>query len=270
MKPFICFVHIEKAGGITLHNLLHRCFPGYISPNPEIKFGEFFSQRDLKRLQRVLPYRLQGIGGHRMAAFNDYESVLDRPVFYFTFMRDPVKRYMSHINWQTTIMGMEWDMETFNKDPEKLDYHAYRIAGERNLEKASQLIREKFNFVGLLERYDESLLIMRQRMGLPDLDIRYEQANIMGKSHRKFSYSEQSDAVKAQIQQNNAIDLELYRITKEELWPKYLEEYDGDLEADLRAFRASNEGFQFPRLPYIKRKGTNFLMKRVIQPIISR
>lgn len=271
MKPFVCFVHIEKAGGVTLHKLLHRCFPGYISPNPDMRFGEFMTKEDLRMIQRLLPYRLQGIGGHRMAAFQGYEEVVKRPVFYFTFMRNPVKRYMSHINWQTSIMNMDWDMETFNRDPEKFNYHAYRIAGpERDPEKAKAMIREKFNFVGLLERYDESLLILRQRLGLPNLDIRYEQANIMTKGQRVFNYADQPEAVKEKIHANNALDQELYEIVREELWPRYLAEYQGDLEADLAAFRKANETFDFPLMYQLKRKATNYSMRLLVQPLVKR
>lgn len=268
MQPFLCFVHIEKAGGITLHNLFHRCFPGYISPHPDIRFGEFFSPEDLRWMQRLAPYRIAGIGGHRMAAFMPYEEALRRPVFYCTFMRDPIRRYMSHINWQTSLMGMNWTMETFTADPEKADYHAYRIAGVRDLDKARDLLANRFNFVGLVERYDESLLLLRQRMGLPDLDIRHEMTNTMGAEQNRFRFEDQPAGMQARIRDHNRIDLELYRFVKEELFPGYVAEYPGDLERDAALLREQNKGYRYPTLPYLKRKATNLLTGRLVQPLI--
>lgn len=269
MQPFICFVHIEKAGGITLHNVLHQALPGYLTPHPHPRFGEFFSPDDLRFLKRFFPLPVQGLGGHRMASFMGYESVLSQPVFYFTFLRDPIKRYMSHINWQISMMGMNWTMESFLDDPEKENYHAYRIAGVRDREKALAEIR-KFHFVGLLEHYDESLVILRQRMGIPNLDFRYQKANTMTSTSRVYQFSEQSPAIQERIRQANAIDLELYALAKEELYPRYRAEYVGDLERDVAAFQASKANFQHSTMHQLKRKGSTYLLRKIVQPTMRR
>jgi len=269
MQPFVCFVHIEKAGGITLHNVLHQALPGYLTPHPHPGFGEFFSKDDLQFVNRYLPFKVQGLGGHRMASFMDYESVLRQPIFYFTFLRDPIKRYMSHINWQISMMDMGWTMESFLADPEKENYHAYRIAGARNREKALAEIR-RFQFVGLLEHYDESLVILRQRLGIPNLDFRYQKANTMAQKSRVYQFSEQPAAIQERIRQANSIDLELYELTREELYPRYRAEYQGDLERDVATFKASKANYQHKRIHQIKRKGSTFFLRKVVQPMMRR
>lgn len=270
-SPFLSFVHIEKAGGITLHNLWHKCFPGYLSPHPHPRFGWHLTARDLQRLQRWTPYRIQGIGGHRISANQGYEQVLRRPVFYLTFVRDPLKRYFSHINWQVAMMQMDWTMETFTADPEKDNYQAYRIAGDRyDWEKARYILSERFHFVGLLERFDESLLLLRQRMGLPELDIRYERSNVTKEENVAFRYEDQPASMQQLIRRRNEVDLRIYDYVREELFPRYIREYPGDLQRDLAMFRAQNEGYRFPRWSWVKRKATNVWLGRVVQPLIAR
>src|SRR4051812_4528507 len=109
--PFLVFIHIEKCGGITLHNLLHANFKGYISPHPG--FQEHLSKEELKWLKRLYPGKVTGIGGHRAGAFQHYEDVIKQPLFYFTFLRDPIKRYLSHLNWQKMIMSKDWTFDSF-------------------------------------------------------------------------------------------------------------------------------------------------------------
>ncbi len=167
------------------------------------------------------------------------------------------------------MMGMGWTMESFLEDPEKENYHAYRIAGERSREKALAEIR-RFQFVGLLEHYDESLVILRQRLGIPNLDFRYQKANTMAQKSRIYQFSEQPSAIQERIRQANAIDLELYELTREELYPRYRAEYQGDLERDVAAFKASKANYQHKRIHQIKRKGSTFFLRKVVQPTMRR
>ncbi len=265
--PFLCFVHIEKAGGITLHALLHRLFWGYVSPSPA--FGEHFTARDLKRLHRFWPFALSGIGGHRMGAWQDYESAVGRPVFCFTFLRDPLQRYLSHLNWQLHVKKRFDRPEDFIHSGYFDDFQTYRIAGERNFAKARRLLRERFAFVGLLEDYDRSLLLWRAALGRPDLDLRYQRENVKDYGSSGFVFEDLPERLRRKVLEKNARDMDLYRWVCEELYPAQERAYEGDLEKDLAAFRQMNAGYRSPLLFSLKRRLSNALLARVFQPLLS-
>lgn len=264
--PFLCFIHIEKAGGITLHNLFHRQYFGYVSPHAHKRFGNPWTAGHVALLQQLLPFKMTGIGGHRMRAFLDYESVVQKPVFYFTMMRDPIARYLSHLNWQKNLMNMGWTIESFTEEPYNDNWQAYRIAGERNLDKAKDIMTKKFGLIGMVEKYDETMLLLKAAMGDPDADFRYEEANIKHYNGQAYRFDQLSAAMQEKVIANNAIDIELYRFLKEELYPQYISRYAGDIRADLAAYQSANREYHYPAWALLKRKASNVLLTKVIQP----
>lgn len=83
--------------------------PYYYWSNEE---GNCFSQKELDLLLKLSPFTT-GIGGHTTRTYLDYQKVVKNPVFYFTFLRNPVDRYMSHLNYQIHSMNIQWDIEEF-------------------------------------------------------------------------------------------------------------------------------------------------------------
>jgi hypothetical protein len=79
----ICFIHIEKTAGTTLHRVLTNNFPHYV----HLKSWHFwsncedndFSRRECQHLKQVLPW-VRVIGGHGVRSYLCYESVLREPV----------------------------------------------------------------------------------------------------------------------------------------------------------------------------------------------
>lgn len=268
-KKLFCFIHIEKSGGITLHNLLHSCFPGYISPSSSPTFGEKFTAVELDLLIRLIPWKIPGIGGHKMGAFLGYEQVLGGKVQYFSFLRAPLKRYLSHYNWQRYVEKRKLTIEKFAKDPRFHNFQTYRIAGERNLDKALTLINSSFMLVGLIERYDESLLLLGQHLNLPMQALRYERSNVKDYGIDAIRWESLSAELQELILENNRLDIDLYRIVKDEIFPTYLAQYNGDMAADLEAFRNINKDYRFPITSLLKRKSSNYFLKGIVQPLIQ-
>ncbi len=257
-------MHIEKAGGITLHALLHKLFLGYISPSPA--FGEHFTADDLAGIKRLWPFPLSGLGGHRMGAWLGYEEVVQKPLFYFTFMRDPLKRYLSHLNWQMHIKKNFSHPEDFVSENYFDDFQCYRIAGERDEKKARKMLEERFAFTGLLEKYDRSLLLWRHALGMPQLDVRYQRENVKDYGSRTIRREDLTDRLWKKIERKNARDLALYEWVCEDLFPRQERAYGANLEKDLAAFRQMNAGYTFPLYSRWKRKASNGLLGRLVQP----
>lgn len=266
-RPFLCFVHIEKAGGITLHALLHKLFWAYVSPSPA--FGEHFSAKDLKNLKRFFP-ALRGIGGHRLGVWQNYESVIGKPLFYFTFLRNPVQRYLSHLNWQLHVKKKIEKPEDFISSSYFDDFQTYRIAGERSFFKARQLIQNRFSFVGLLEKYDRSLLLWRAALGQPDLDLRYQRENVKNYGSATIRFEDLPERLQRKVLKKNARDMDLYQWVCEVVYPAQETVYAGNLDEEVEAFRQINAGYRYSLIYPLKRRLSNAFVARVLQPLMSR
>ena len=265
-KPFLCFVHIEKAGGMTMHQMFHHAMPGYLSPHPG--FGEHLSAPQLKRLMKRWPFPVRGVGGHRMGAFLNYESIIDRPIFYVSFLRDPIRRYMSSINWKKYILKQDWTVDSYVEEPYYHNFQCFRIAGERSFEKAREIILSKYNMVGLMEEFDRSLLLMRDAWPGKKPDLRYVRDNIRHYGEKEIKWEDLSPSQQEQYTEANAEDTRLYEFVKTELWPRYLNRYQGDLDQDLDIFKQALKKYRPPKWLYFKQKGTNFLLGKVWQPLL--
>jgi len=268
LSKFICFVHIEKAGGITLHNILYTLLNCYLTPNPN--FGEQFTKQDLIKLFKVWPIKITGIGGHRLGAFLGYEGALNKEVFYLTFLREPIRRYMSHLNWQKNVMSIDWTAESFANDIYFNNFQCYRISGKRTFLDAKKIISQKYGFVGLLERYDQSLIILEKILGLRQFSLQYSKANQKEYGFRSIKYDELTPDIQTKIVHNNQEDIKLYRYVLDELYPRYEHSYGATLPSDLNKFLILNKTFRLPIHIVLKRKFTNFLLSRIVQPYLIK
>ena len=119
----------------------------------------------------MYPVKITGVGGHRLLATN---YSLDGNPFIFSFLRSPNSRFISHLNWQITKMRRNWTVETFAQNQYFNNYQCMRICGTRDASAAIDVINNVFSFVGLLEHYDESLVLMKFLLGDDSFDNRYE------------------------------------------------------------------------------------------------
>ena len=259
-KDFICFVHIEKCGGITLHNLFHKNFLFYVSPDPS--YGEYFSVGQLKIINKLFGRNFKGIGGHMVGSFLGYEKVLGNNVFYTSFVREPLSRYISHLNWQKFIMKKKWTIDSFLASEEFNNYQCYRLSGERKFEAAREQILNNFSFIGLMENYDESLLILEKMHG--GLHPVYEKSNEKKYEKGKIELSDFSEHQIEQLRKNNEEDLKLYHFLKEDYYPSIREKYQIS-DNELQKFKDQQRQFRFSSFTLFKRKISNFLVSKLVQ-----
>ncbi|MGH6835830.1 MAG: hypothetical protein ACREC9_09855 [Methylocella sp.] len=92
--PLIVFVHVHKTGGSTVNNVLSSCShrgQPYCNLIPGPKLLD--SARPCDWLSGHLPREI----------FAAYLISLDRPIEYFTTIREPITQILSHLNWQFEI-----------------------------------------------------------------------------------------------------------------------------------------------------------------------
>lgn len=100
---------------------------------------------------------------------------------------------------------------------------------EKTLQKAKDILDKRFGVVGLVKRFDESLLLMKERYGWED--IAYRKRNVTSDRPRKEDLLEHTIQ---EIEERNQLDIELYEYGQNRLSRK-LERTD--LNRKLRSLR---------------------------------
>lgn len=177
-NPFWLFMHIPKAGGTTLRSIVDAQF------GPE-KVLTYYNQNSRQLLDN-LPYVLRderrsyaALIGH--FSFGVHEG-LHRPGRYVTILREPVARgvaaYFENVktyperfakpdgSLMTLSEVLEEQREHFSNQQVKMIAGTIESApaDEGTLEVAERNLRDRFDVVGILERFDESVLLMSKRL----------------------------------------------------------------------------------------------------------
>lgn len=254
--PFIVFIHIERSGGTTFNkSMLSNSIGVMAAQNKKIidlvadrkrkeNIVVDFTVTDLQQLLFMYPF-IRMIGGHHTRVYEDYGKTLNRDCFFFTFVRNPIDRYLSHFNYQRIAMGIDWSIQEFVNNSRFNNWQTYRIAGEKNFMKALDYVNNRFDFIGITEKYDESLLILKQLIGKNSFNIHYKKENsIISKSNRNeykiIKYDELNADLQNKIKENNKYDIELYDHILNNIYSKYVSNYAGDLAKDLLYFNEAN------------------------------
>ncbi len=248
------FVHIEKTAGTTLNSVLRKSFgaghcdmrlPISKRPFDGVEARQHVSAADLRRV-RWLYRRLCGIAGHNVKPYADLHEACPE-IRFFTFLRDPVARTRSH--FLNRGQGHQRpDFDRWIAQPWMHNWQTRMIAGESNLQHAMDQIGSRVKFVGLTERFDESLLMFGQWLALPGFSPQYQSRNKFGHQRLPRAAAQagvdtsylKSPEVTSIIQEANTLDQALYDWIHREIFPAQMAAYRGDLAADVAALRATN------------------------------
>jgi hypothetical protein len=198
---------------------------------------------------------LRAVAGHFWYGAHRF---VPRPSFYLTFLRDPVDRVVSlyhHILREedellhSDIVGRGATLEEFVADfgcREVDNDQTRRIAGleppfgevdDRVFERARRLLRDRFAFVGVTERFDESLIALKRRLGWEH--VRY--LPVLVNPNRPPRASLSSDAIAA-IKRYNAYDIALHEYANR-LLEETIATSGRGYGQELAAFRARNDEY---------------------------
>jgi hypothetical protein len=243
----LVFVHINKTAGRTMRYILRSSY-GARHCEVEPWHAPFedppFSTEDLRRVRRIYP-KLESIAGHRVAGHVD----LDEPETefrYFTFLRDPLKTTASRFQYQVDYrkkQGLEFE-EWIQRDWTR-DGQTKRIAGVDDVGEAIRVIERKEIFVGVVERFDESL-VMLKALRASDLNISYRRVNV-AKRNTLAARLLADEHTRQMLTDANQHDLELYRYVTRELYAGLQSEYGDSLDGVVAEFQRSR-GEEFNRL----------------------
>jgi hypothetical protein len=291
--PLFVFVHIPKTAGTTVTGILKMNEPGARTRAAGNVFKGGGGVKRGVRFERLRDEKgtleLDGVNvltGHFPLGMRDYLP-RDRDVRCFTFLRDPADRMLSHyfqlrsIEERDRAKGRERSKrEDFGLAPLPLDptlddmveggyihdnLHTRMLSGDPEpfgevtdemLERAKQNLREELVFFGLTERFDESLVLAKRRLGFET--VLYRAPGTSASAGRVNATRPRGDEIPDGLlrsaERRNRYDIELYGYAKE-LFDDAPELEELEFQVELAALRAAKPDGEIDQEPPVGFRG---------------
>ncbi len=210
----IVFLHIPKTAGSTFQFILENTF-GISACHSNHTKRPIFRQDDFEFARKFFP-RMKSLAGHNLLD----PLALNLPgAFHMTFLREPIARVFSH--YQDTILtgSQTWTFEEFMRQSDFAEnLHVRFMAGERNLDKAKKYL-ERCSFVGLTEKFDLSLHLLKKLSPLP-LNLNYKRRRTAATNTIRQPVASDPRWIEL-ARKHNELDLALYEFAVKEIFPKF-------------------------------------------------
>jgi hypothetical protein len=274
----LVFIHINKTAGSTVRYILRSSYGARhcdVEPWREEWDETPFSTSDLRRLRKIYP-NLASIAGHRVTGYADLHENGTEFTF-FTFLRDPLKlcasRFQYHVNHRKKkgLVFEEWIQRDWLRNAQ-----TKRIAGTTSADDAIRIIQAKGMFVGLTERFDESMVLLKA-LRANDLNIGYRPVNVARNDDLARELLAKSSTRNALVEANQA-DLELYEYVQKELYPRFVRDFGPGLSdavdehrrearqrfdrRNVALYRLKRHGLYKPLLRLYRWRGTGKVLGR--------
>jgi hypothetical protein len=204
-----------KTAGQTICDILRQSFPG---SHCDLQSPSVASANELRLTRRFYP-GLKSLTGHYVRPYGDLDT-WPGPIRYFTFLRDPIQRCASHYQFMVSrnnfrVSFVDWIRKNGG------DHQTRYFTSQRNADAAIEVLERKVGFVGLVERFDESLVLWRQWANEAQLNIRYRSRNIAADNRIKQELLADSQS-RALLEEFNGEDVRLYQYARDVIYPRQL------------------------------------------------
>jgi hypothetical protein len=272
------FVHIEKTAGSCLNTILRRSFgtrhcdirlPLAKRKSDDRDHKACVDADDLRRV-KLLYRNLRGIAGHNVKPYVDLHVECPE-IQFFTVLREPRRRFLSHF-LNRGEGNLREDFERWLAADWVQNWQTKMIAGEPSAQKAIDLLCTRFGFVGLTERFDESLVLLGGWLQEPGYCPEYRRVNRLSdkrrprdvaRKHTDMSYLE-SDEMRARIREANAEDYKVYEFVSSTLYPRQQAAYRGNLASEVEQLQQKNQAIH----PLAEPFWGSFLRNYVYKPLL--
>jgi hypothetical protein len=271
------FIHIPKTAGTTVRTVIRTSEPGERNGRPGANVFRGGGGSNPKTLEKLrdepqslnLDY-LRVLHGHLPFGASEYleRGFPDHVFRYFTFLRDPVERSLSHyfeVLRRPRRLFDEGEVAedlaplppgtTFEEAVEAGYLHdnvqtrmlsgavdPFAPVSVETLERAKRNLSERFALVGLTERLDESLVLAKQRLGFRNILVGSRRVNTSRPRGAQVPAALHDTAERA-----NQYDIELYRFARH-LFERIPEQEELEFQVELAALRsAKSNGVPSPQ-----------------------
>jgi len=274
------FIHIHRTGGTTLKAIFRNNFglkTLFINNNNRANYEYNLDEyHNLFKICKFFNYKV--LESHNLRYPPTGSNNLNIKLEPITFLRDPMERFLSNYFYLQQIAGknhyansdfdryVEFIKKNHPHDVRYLNGEVLQIAKEYNLEKAKSII-DQFYFVGLTEYFDQSLILLQNKIGRKYFNINYEKKNVgKVKQIKKRYYDEIKESgtyYKVKMEMN--LDIELYKYVKEKLL-KEIDEFDGEFNNELKKYKSLNTNYKFP----LFKTKVNNLFSRIVTELLKK
>ena len=249
-KETIIFLHIPKTGGRSLQNIILRQYSvEEVITDAHQKLGEIAAWSDEHK--RAIRY----IQGHFV--FGIHKS-FPQKCKYITLLRDPIDRIISHYYYIKRSASHPLNRVV---EEQRLDLDGYVTSGicdevrndqvrliagvERGgsideakmLSMAKENIDKEFLVVGLMEKFDETLMLLKKR-----LNLRWVYYGVRNQTLKRPLKEQIPVSTLRLIAEKNQADMDLYAYAKDNL-SRMIESEGGVFLNDVKNFKRLNRPY---------------------------
>ena len=249
-KEQIVFMHIPKTAGTTLRNIVYAQY-GETRVAPIYSEASYIHKEEFEQLADARKDQADVIIGHFGYNFHKLLSG-NRPYRFATMLRNPISLCLSLYNHlrNQRFQGIDISLKDMMKKVKGINFKNMQVrliaeevdlklgrSPKEILQTAMSRLEKDFAFVGITERFNESLLLASHQLGWQLR--RYERRNITSKLWAK-DYAEdlRNDRVSMDLLMNlNQLDMQLYDNFNRRL-TENLSEFYPDLPNRLEEFES--------------------------------
>lgn len=163
------FAHLEKCGGTSVHQYLKTRINNYLVLRPNPDHGDLFNKYQLNFFRKNFK-KIDGFGGHRIRLYENYDDVDT----YFTILRNPIDRYLSHLRHQIE-RNILINPNDFLDDSYFDNFLCKRISGVSNADACIEIIHNKNVYVNILENDLSKIKVLNKALKsykFPQIDMK--------------------------------------------------------------------------------------------------
>ena len=272
-KRHIAFLKVHKAASSTMQNILYRF--GYERDlSFALPLAGHIISETAQAYRRLLPPfdkktgRYDILCNHAIFNKDKFKSLMYNDAFYLAIVREPFSRFISAVLYYSQVYHFRYLVKakkgTFLHgiisnplmyEPEDLSasqtynrmamdfgltvnsVNSIRKLDEVTIERFITKLKETFDFVMIVEKFDESLVILKRQLKWSTKDILYIKRNEFASKHHRYGLvaANVTEEEKNIFKRENHIDYLIYETFLERFWN--LISSEKDFHEEVRDFK---------------------------------